>query len=66
MNERWISHEEIAKRLGISRPTVADRLEKGHIPGREAFMGGFRVNRETFASWADTHHPVRNVKIVVP
>lgn len=62
MNKRWISHEEIARRLGISRPTVHAHLKKGCIPGREEFMGGFRVDRETFTAWADAHHPVRSVK----
>lgn len=64
MNKRWISHEEIAKRLGISRPTVHARLKDATIPGRSAFMGGFRVDRETFTAWADAHYPVRSVKIL--
>lgn len=58
MNDRWISHEEIAKRLGISRPTVADRLERGEIPGRVTHVGTQRVEREVFEKWAKSQGSV--------
>lgn len=51
MNSEFISHEEVASRLKLSRPYVTKLLKSGEIPGRKVHHGVPRVCRKTFETW---------------
>lgn len=54
MNKRWISHEEIAEALGVSRQTVHARLKDGMIPGQTKKFGKVRVERKVALAWIES------------
>lgn len=61
MNKRWISHTEMAARLGVSRQTIWKRLKDRTIPGYSRKLGAMRVERSVFEKWADSTDPVQTV-----
>lgn len=60
MNKRWISHEEIARALGVSRQTVHARLRSKAIPGQTKYLGMQRIDRAVFEEFLRS---VKSVKI---
>ena len=51
MNPRWISSVQVARLLGVSRPTARKRLEDATVPGRVVYLGYPRIDRKVFESW---------------
>lgn len=61
MNKRWISHTEMARRLGVSRQTIWKRIMDHTIPGRTRYLGAMRVERKTFEDWLLFTDPAQTV-----
>ena len=51
MNARWITFEEAARVLGVSRPTARTLLASGEVPGLADHFGTARIDRVKFLDW---------------
>jgi excisionase family DNA binding protein len=61
MNHRWISHNEIALKLGISRQTVVRLIKAKKIPGEIRYFGARRMERSAFEQWLLSSDPAQPV-----
>lgn len=62
MNERWISLQDVASRLGISVPTARKHITSGVIPGRHLKFDVARIDRKVFESWAKNTTAAKGAK----
>lgn len=51
MNDKWITFDEVARRLHLSRPKVRELFEEEEIPGLVTHFGVSRVNKAVFEEW---------------
>lgn len=54
----FLSVAEVARVVGVSRPTAYRRLKSGEIPGWVKHFGHWKVSAKTFEKWVEKHRSV--------
>lgn len=61
---RFVTVTEVARVLGVSRPTALKRLRSGEVPGLGVYFRRYRVSREVFDAWAKSEDHGKSGKVL--